>query len=380
MTEQVVFKVNTAIVDSEVEAVRELIGQPLRLPPPFNREATLDTIRHYALGIGDDNPLWCDEQYGAASAYGSVIAPPTWLYSTFAAGIGPGFGGLQSFHAGGTWHWLQVVRPGDRILPEAVLTDVQRKQGKRSGEMLIQIGEVTYRNQRGEVVATHEGRRFRVPRRAKGGLSYEPKPPYQYSDEEMTAIEDAVVAQTRWGTEPRPWEDVEVGEALPDRVKGPLDSATMIAYYAGNLQAMYKSADLAIKWRRFVRDHPGEVPNARPIEWQLETTPPGMGHHDARVAQAVGMPNTYDNGWMRLGWMSQVVTDWMGDTGFLTDLDISVRLPNVIGDTLWAHGEVTAKRISGEEHLVDIRLWADRQDGALSCDGTATARLPSRSG
>src|ERR1700685_4736489 len=89
MTEQAVFKVNTTILDTEVEAVRELIGQPLRIPPPFNREATLDTIRHYALGIGDDNPLWCDEQYGAASAYGSVISPPNWLYSTFAAGVGP---------------------------------------------------------------------------------------------------------------------------------------------------------------------------------------------------------------------------------------------------------------------------------------------------
>ena len=30
---------------------------------PWNYEATRDAIRHYAHGIGDDNPLWCDPAY-----------------------------------------------------------------------------------------------------------------------------------------------------------------------------------------------------------------------------------------------------------------------------------------------------------------------------
>jgi acyl dehydratase len=102
-----------------------------------------------------------------------------------------------------------------------------------------------------------------------------------------------------------------------------------------------------------------------------------MGHHDSRVAHAVGMPNVYDNGWMRLGWMSQVVTDWMGDGGFLKDLDISVRLPNVVGDTLWCRGKVSGKAEVDGQHLVEIELWANRQDGTLSCNGPATVVLPS---
>src|SRR3546814_20367924 len=32
---------------------------------PWNYEATRDGIRHYAHGIGDDNPLWCDPTYAA---------------------------------------------------------------------------------------------------------------------------------------------------------------------------------------------------------------------------------------------------------------------------------------------------------------------------
>jgi hypothetical protein len=29
---------------------------------PWNHEATRDAIRHYAHGIGDDNPLWSDPE------------------------------------------------------------------------------------------------------------------------------------------------------------------------------------------------------------------------------------------------------------------------------------------------------------------------------
>ena len=43
---------------------------------PWCHEATRDNIRHYAHGIGDDNPLWCDPSYGAATRWGGVIAPP----------------------------------------------------------------------------------------------------------------------------------------------------------------------------------------------------------------------------------------------------------------------------------------------------------------
>ena len=375
---EAVFTHNTGVLDDDIESVRKLIGQPLRLPASYNREATVDTIRHYAFGIGDDNPLWCEEEYGATSPYGSIVAPPTWLYSTFAAGIGPGFGGLQSFHAGGSWHWERIVKPGDRILPEAMLTDVQRKSGKRAGDMVLQVGEVTYRNQRGEVVAVHEGRRFRVPRRQSGGLNYQPREPYAYSSDEMAAIEQAVLSHPRRGAEPLYWDDVTVGEVLPELVKGPLDGATMIAYYAGNLQAGYRSMDIAMKARNFARTHPDEIPNVRPLEWLLEATPPGMGHHNSGVAQAVGMPNVYDNGWMRVGWMSQIATDWIGDHGFLRDLDIAIRLPNVVGDTLWIRAKVVAKRTDGDQHIADLELWAERQDGEKSCSGTASVVLPPR--
>ena len=46
---------------------------------PWCHEATRDNIRHYAHGIGDDNPLWTRTDYAKATAHGGLIAPPsTW--------------------------------------------------------------------------------------------------------------------------------------------------------------------------------------------------------------------------------------------------------------------------------------------------------------
>ena len=379
MTDVPVFSHVTPILDEEIEEVRNLLGRPLRIPGPWNHEATLDTIRHYSLGIGDDNPLWCDEAYAGTGPYGGIVGPPTWLYSNWAAGIGPGFGGLQAFHAGGRWDIKRYVRAGDRVVAEAKMTELRDVQGRRSGRMLIQVGEVVYRTTDGEVLAVHEARAFRLPRRsAGGGLNYESKPPQHYTAEEYERIESAVLNYKRRGAERLYWEDVSEGDPLPVMAKGPLDLPTMIAYYAGNLQ-MYRTVDLAIRNRRFARENPDRVPNNRPIEWALEATAPGLGHHDVRVAQSVGMPGVYDNGWMRIGWMGQLVTDWIGDHGVLTNLDVSIRLPNVIGDTLWCTGKVASKSDADGQHLVHLEIWGDRQDGETSCKGTAVVALPSRS-
>src|SRR3546814_11183902 len=50
-------------------------------PPPNNDEVTWDGTRHFAFGYGDDNPLWCDRNYGEKTRWGGLIAPPNFLYT-----------------------------------------------------------------------------------------------------------------------------------------------------------------------------------------------------------------------------------------------------------------------------------------------------------
>src|SRR4051812_12270194 len=87
------------ITDDGLTSLRRLIGVPIvDTVEPWCHEATRDNIRHYAHGIGDDNPLWCDPSYAAATRYGTVIAPPSFVFAL--SRILSGYvGGLPGIHA-----------------------------------------------------------------------------------------------------------------------------------------------------------------------------------------------------------------------------------------------------------------------------------------
>ena len=65
------------INEAALDDLRKRIGVKIENTlEPWCYEATRDNIRHYAHGIGDDNPLWCDPDYGTKSRWEGVIAPP----------------------------------------------------------------------------------------------------------------------------------------------------------------------------------------------------------------------------------------------------------------------------------------------------------------
>lgn len=363
---------------AEAEA---MVGQELRIEQ-YNHEATYDSIRHYAFGIGDDNPLWIDEEYASAGPYGTMVAPPTFFYSCFAPGIAPAFPGMQSFQAGGDCRWERLPRRGERVVAKATLTKIDRVEGKTVKDLIIEHGETEYRTGAGELLATFKSRSFRTPRPgADGALQYEPIPQHVYTQEELDAIEHQILTQTRRGGVDRFWEDVEVGDEVPGVVKGPLDRLTMTCYYAGALAtAGYKAGEIRWRMRRKALDFPDTMPNNYDVTYFQEMGIASAGHQDDNVAQALGMPAAYDNGHQRMGWIANAVTDWMGDTGFLEHMYTEIRRPNVFGNTVWVTGEITGKRIDSEtgSALVEMKLKAVDQRGVENARSTAEVRLPSR--
>ena len=108
MSDSDVFQINTEINEEEIAKARAYLGVPLRIQQ-YNNEATRDTIRHYAYGVGDDNPLWCDPDYAASGPHGTIVAPPTFFYTFFSAGITPEFDGLQAFFGGGKFKISELM-------------------------------------------------------------------------------------------------------------------------------------------------------------------------------------------------------------------------------------------------------------------------------
>jgi hypothetical protein len=96
------------------------------------------------------------------------------------------------------------------------------------------------------------------------------------------------------------------------------------------------------------------------------------------MARDVGMPGGYDVGPQRISWMGQLMTNWMGDDGFLRKLSVSVRRPNIFGDVSWCKANIVDKRMEDGACLVDLELSVENQLGEITAKGTAVVELPSR--
>src|SRR3990172_5188461 len=106
---------HAVITDEMLAIVRGRLGQE-RQAPLWNTEATLDAIRHFCEGIGDANPLFRDEEYARKTRYGTIVAPPCFLYSVhWPSGEGGGLPGIHAWHSGNDWEFYRPIFLGDRF-------------------------------------------------------------------------------------------------------------------------------------------------------------------------------------------------------------------------------------------------------------------------
>jgi acyl dehydratase len=366
------------ITDATIEHAAELLGTELRRDR--NRwvtEATYDAIVHFAEGIGDRNPLYRDRERGAASRWGAMLAPPTFLYAVDNTVVAPRLAGVQWIYAGTAWAFYDVVRLGDALEAKVTFDRQDVKGGEFASRWVLQTGRSEYRRRAdGALLAEARGQTARTPRGAalekEKTKKYEAREAHRYTGEQLEEIERHILAQGAGGASPA-WEDVETGQELPAVIKGPLTSTDMIAWYAGAMGVRpYGGAhEDVVHYRTRHRDyHVSEITGGKDSA--------GRGHLEAKTGDDVGMGGAYDIGPQRISWGAQLVTDWMGDDAFLHALAASVRRPNLIGDTTWWKGTVTGKDVVDGHHLAHLELRAENQRGETTAKGTATVVLPSR--
>lgn len=140
------------------------------------------------------------------------------------------------------------------------------------------------------------------------------------------------------------FDDVTIGAALPELVKGPMSTAHIIRW----------SASME-NWHRIHYD------------WRYAT------QHD-------GLPDVLVNGSWKQHVMVQLLTDWAGETGWLWTMKFQYRAMNVPGDTLTAWGRVTGKELRNGLGVVALDIGLKDQNGVEGSPGTAAVVLPLRSG
>lgn len=367
----------SGITEPALKALRKRINVPIEESlEPWCHEATRDNIRHYAHGIGDDNPLWCDPAYAATSCHGGVIAPPSFLFACdrVISGYVGGLPGVHAMWAGANFTWHRVIRRNDEIRTRAWLKELIPHQTRFSGLAIQQIYRVEFFDQHDQLLCEADSWCFRTDRdlARERGVKYDDLKGQQakrYTDDELVDIYRHYANEEIRGANPRFFEEVEVGEALPTMVKGPMTVTGFIAYAQGwgglyiranklAWQQHHKHAGLGIKNRFGIPDCPERV------------------HWETEFAQTVGAPEAYDYGPERFSWLTHHTTNWMGDLGFLKNTQAQIRRHNPVGDTLFINGKVVA--IDADSLTVTIEQRAENQDGELSIEGTALVRLPSR--
>lgn len=363
------------ITDEGITEARRMIGTVLRPEGPYLQDATADTLRNWCNGIGDLNPLYREAEYGRTTRFASQIAHP--LFPMAYGWIGRtrwGLPGVHGFGAGNDWELYRVVRPGDRIGCVERVVGVEEKASRFSGRMVMQYVEATFLNQRDEIVARALGwcaRHERKAAREKG--KYADVKPTEYTDEEYQRIEAAALDEAtaiRSG-EVRYFEDVREGDELPPVVRGPLSLMDTMGFLVASGRGHTHGVLLDAAQR-----HPSHFFRNPEAGGGVEYT--GIGHHRESTARAVGSPGAYDYGPQRHAWMCSLVTNWMGDAGFLKRIRSEWRRFNVFGDTTWCRGRVSRKYVKDGQALVDLELRGENQRGELTTPGLATVALPSR--
>ena len=376
------------LTDEDIERAQLLLGidAPQRVQELFT-EATPDAIRNWALGTGDDNPLYIDPSYGPGTRWGSQIGPGTLVgfikspmrgdpvpeeIKRQAKGL---FRGVHVFVSGGTWDWYRALYPGDRLMAYAGAESLEVKESEFAGRSVIRVRRDVMINQRGEVVGVYRILTVNTERRkSRSKGKYAEIETARYTDEDYERIDSIYAQEGPRGAEKRYWEDVHVGDDLGSMVKGPLTVTDIHVFHMGGYGMVpygLRAGRLAYKNRQrikgfYIKNEHGVFDVAQRLHW------------DSEWAKGIGNPMAYDYGVMRQSWFYHQVSDWAGDDACIVRLEDSIRKFNYIGDTQFLSGKVVDKREELGRRVVDIELHMVNQRDSETAFGTATAALPSR--
>ena len=136
------------------------------------------------------------------------------------------------------------------------------------------------------------------------------------------------------------WEQVKVGEEIPS-----------LAY--------------KIDWPRIVAQVSGSQ-DFYPV------------HYDKGFARSGGHQEIFVNTRFMQSCFSRLLTDWIGDEGWLRKFRMEMRRMNRLGDTMVLKGKVTDKYVKDGEHYVELDVWAENEREGVTTPSKATVILPSK--
>ncbi|AFR49496.1 hypothetical protein [Gordonia sp. KTR9] len=345
-------------LDDRLALLRSTIGVPVPVEG-WNRQVTAESVRHFAAGIGDDNPLW--------ETGGRV--PPTYLYSCSSVGRPadavppapssylPGFAALWK---GDRWTFHSDVELDRCVRTTVELAGVEVRTSRSRGRV-VELEERYCYHVDDTLLAECHKRTMRFARADKAlpRAADAPAPP-SYTLTELDDLMRESLRESHSDSRPVFGTDVRVGDRLGTLVKGPLTVTSIIAWLLG------WGSPLVLTDRPAHRMW-SEDPASRLFGENGYPDTAEAGHWDTDIARQNGLARGYDFGAQRISWLAQLVTDWCGDVATIVDLDAKLLAPNLIGDLTRISGEVVTV---GDDGRVECTVRSRNQRDEITAAAT----------
>lgn len=374
------------LTDEGIERLKKKIGIWTPSPtPPHNYEVTWDGVRHFCFGYGDDNPLWCDPEYGKNTRWGGLIGPPNMMYTMGeddspkpspeqkAILKGDPLAGLGSYQSEMEFEWWRPLALGDRVRSRRAFVGIVPRESSFSGRAVLEVSSFFFRNQKSELTAMQTGTWTRAERHESKKRKKEYDLPKPYTDEQIHEIDECYRAEKIRGGETRYWEDVEVGEDMQTIVRGPMRTSDLVVWHVGWGMQLTPPGAFRLSWK--IRDKVPGLFTKNPLN--VPDTVQRL-HWEKEWANELGIPIPYDYGAIRETFLTNICTNWMGDEGWLWKLKCQHRKFVYTGDTYWMKGRVKDKKQEGNRNEVHLEIWCENQWGTITSPGEAVVLLPTR--
>ncbi len=377
--------------------IDQYLGKPITSSGLREPLATND-IRRWVHAMHYPNLLHFDPAYAAASRFGRLVAPQSFpIVVDDGHGSAPAcVGRIPNSHLlfGGDEWWFYPVQVvgGDVLTNERIPFDYAVKNTKFAGPTCFQRGDNFYRNQRGELVAKQRSTSIRYVAAAGGETvnTQEFDEPV-WSDQEIAALEERKFGWIKMlhdlGHKERWWDEVKIGDKLPERVFGPhsvASFATEWRAYLVNVWGTMNLRKLDLEALGFTKEMAGyeNDPDMQRVNPEITDGAyygPSRGHLFPKYARRIGMPRAYGYGASMGAWVTDYLTGWAGEHGMVVHSAANYRGPALSADVTVQTGEVVDKLVDGEgRHLVQVKHLMANQKGTTLCTATAEIQLPKR--
>ncbi|MBU6267166.1 MAG: MaoC family dehydratase N-terminal domain-containing protein [Sphingomonadales bacterium] len=354
-------------------------------------------IRRWVHAMHYPNLLHYDPAFSAASKHGKLIAP-----QSFSIAVDDGHGAAPAcvgcipdshllFGGDEWWFYGPTIQAGDIVNNERIPFDYVVKQ-TGFGDTVFQRGDNFYRNQNGELISKQRSTSIRYSA-AAGGESTDSS---QADDPEWTdaQLDELEARKATWvkmlrdlGHKERWWDDVQVGEHLPERVFGPHSISSFTTEWRAYIVNTWGTLNLRKQDLLAMGFTPEMAGHENDPDMQLENPEltdgayfgPSRGHLFPKYARRIGMPRGYGYGASMGAWMTDYLAGWAGEHGMVVHSNCSYRGPALTGDVTIQTGEVTEKSVDENgRHLVHVKQLMKNQLGKTMATGTAEIWLPKK--